>query len=548
MFFISFNIQWSQSSGEKLIPPLKIPLLLSGNFGELRGSHMHAGLDIKTKGTQGVPVYASWEGEVDRIIVSTSGYGKALYIKHNNGKTTVYAHLKKFAPQIEKYIKSKQYEKQTYTLQVFPKKEELKVSAGELIGFSGNTGGSLGPHLHFEIRESLSQKPINPLHFSLAIEDHQRPQLRELFLYHHIDGNPIKKQYSFFKENDSLYSTALLRVSGKISVGLNIFDRQDLSYNKNGVYSISLLLNGIKKYERKMDTFSFADSKYISLLLDQKALKKERKKIEHLMVHPKNKMSMINDPLADGYLDILPGKSYLLSILLRDFHDNLTQLDLYFLGDDSFQIPSQKSNENAKRIETDKDYLFEFKGKEVYIPKEAFFDSKDLVFTVSADTLQIEESWIKSQKPIKINFTKTGLSAVEREQITFAKIADGKPIFIPTKNEKDHFTTSIKALGTYTLVRDSIAPSVQSKNFKNRQSIKNFKYLTFRIDDEFSGIKNYEGYINKQWILLEYEPKTKTLSYDISDLKFESNQFNIELTVEDGMGNKTEFKTEVFKN
>ena len=548
MFFISFNKQWAQSSGEKLIPPLKIPLLLSGNFGELRGTHMHAGLDIKTKGIQGVPIYACWEGEINRIVVSTSGYGKALYIMHKNGKTTVYAHLKKFAPQIENYVKLKQYEKQTYTLQIFPKKEELKVSAGELIGFSGNTGGSSGPHLHFEIRETLSQKPINPLNFSLEIEDHHRPQLRGLFLYHHIDGNPIKKQYSFFKENDSLYSTALLRVSGKISVGLNIFDRQDLSYNKNGVYSISLLLNGIKKYERKMDTFSFVDSKYISLLLDQRALKKERKKIERLVVHPKNKMSLIKDPLDDGYFDILPGKSYLLSILLRDFHDNLTQLDLYFLGDDSFQIPNQKSFENAKRIETDKDYLFEFKDKEVYIPKEAFFDSKDLVFSVSTDTLHIKEGWIKSQKPIKISFTKIGLSTEEKEQITFARIADSKPIFIPTKSEKNDFTTSIRELGTYTLVRDSISPSVQSKNFKNRQSIKNFKYLTFRIDDEFSGIKNYEGYINKQWILLEYEPKTKILTYDISDLKFESDQLNIELIVEDGVGNKTQFKTELFKN
>ena len=140
------------------------------------------------------------------------------------------------------------------------------------------------------------------------------------------------------------------------------------------------------------------------------------------------------------------------------------------------------------------------------------------------------------------------MSAEEKDQITFARIVDSKPIFIPTKSEKNHFTTSIRELGTYTLVRDSISPSVQSKNFKNRESIKNFKYLTFRIDDEFSGIKNYEGYINKQWILLEYEPKNKILTYDISDLKFESDQLNIELIVEDGVGNKTEFKTELFKN
>lgn len=535
---------FGQLTEENFIPPLDIPLLLSGNFGELRGSHLHAGLDIKTKGRQGLPVSAFWGGKISRIAVRTSGYGKALYVEHPNGKMTVYAHLKKFAPKIEAYVKAKQYERKTYSIQLFPKENELEVEPGEVIGYSGNTGGSLGPHLHFEVRETASQNPINPLQYDLAIEDQQRPQIREVYLYHHSDKGVVKKEYPFFKENDSLFATGLIKASGVLSVGLNTFDRQDLSYNKNGVYKASVWLNGVKKFERVMDQISFADGKFMSLMMDQEALKLERKKIEKLVHHPKNKISFLKDNTQDGYLEIQPGKSYLISVLLTDYHDNQTQLEVYVTGDETSKIVPQKPPP-GKRIDPTVDHLFTFDKVEVYFPKNSFFDPQYLTIEAKQDTLYLDQDRLIPNKPIELSFTKEAVNTEEKKQLTLAKIVKGKPYFVPTKNKEATFSASVKSLGTYTLVKDTLPPTLRAQNFKSNQSINRFRYLTFRLEDEFSGIAKYEGYINDQWILLEHEPKTKTLTYDLSDLNFETKELNIVLRAEDGCGNQTEYKTEV---
>jgi len=179
--FLFFFSSFAQER-DKWIAPLDIPILLSGTFGELRNNHFHAGLDIKTQGRQGLEVKSVQSGKVNRIRVSTSGYGKALYIEHFDGTTSVYAHLKKFAPKIETYVRAKQYLKESYTIQLFPKEEELKIEQGELIGYSGNTGGSNGPHLHFEIRDSRDQSPLNPMQFPLKIEDNLRHLMDHIYI------------------------------------------------------------------------------------------------------------------------------------------------------------------------------------------------------------------------------------------------------------------------------------------------------------------------------------------------------------------------------
>ena len=256
------------------VVPLDIPLRLSGTFGELRGNHFHAGIDIKTQGRQGFKIKSVKSGKVNRIRVSTSGYGKSLYIEHLDGTTSVYAHLKKFAPKIEAYVKEKQYLKESYTIQLFPKENELTVDQGEFIGYSGNTGGSNGPHLHFEIRNSSDQSPINPMLFPIKIEDTQRPQIQDFYLFSLQGNNYTKKEYPLIRKNDSVYTIATIKAGGILHVGLRLFDRQNYSYNKNGIYRASVSLNGKEEFSLTMDKISFKDSNIINLMIDYKTLKK----------------------------------------------------------------------------------------------------------------------------------------------------------------------------------------------------------------------------------------------------------------------------------
>ena len=182
LFCFSISTFFSQQSYEDVNfrSPIGIPLLLSGNFAELRSNHFHAGLDIKTQGRQGLEVKASAKGFISRIKIQHYGYGKALYVQHPNGYTTVYGHLKKLAPKIEEYLKERQYNKESYEIELFPEAGELSVEQGEVIAYSGNTGGSGGPHLHFEIRDG-SQRPMNPEMFGIEIQYTRDPIVDGLF-------------------------------------------------------------------------------------------------------------------------------------------------------------------------------------------------------------------------------------------------------------------------------------------------------------------------------------------------------------------------------
>ena len=367
--FLFFFSSFAQER-DKWIAPLDIPILLSGTFGELRNNHFHAGLDIKTQGRQGLEVKSVQSGKVNRIRVSTSGYGKALYIEHFDGTTSVYAHLKKFAPKIETYVRAKQYQKESYTIQLFPKEEELKIEQGELIGYSGNTGGSNGPHLHFEIRDSRDQSPLNPMQFPLKIEDNLRPQIQNFYLYSGKDDFNSKKEYPLIKKNDSVYTTAAINAGGSIQVGLRFFDRQNLSYNKNGIYSASVRLNGKEEFKYTMDRISFDDSKSINLFIDYKNLKQNRSRIQRFALHPKSQLSFIDEPPLYGTLNLIPNKSYQLLIQLLDYNGNASYVEAYLSG---IEAPQKEIKSQVNLLDPIKDYLFDFNSTICLFSKRFLF-------------------------------------------------------------------------------------------------------------------------------------------------------------------------------
>jgi hypothetical protein len=230
--------------------PLDIQLVLSGTFAELRSNHFHSGLDIKTNGKEGLEVYSIAEGYVSRIKISRYGYGKALYITHPNGYTSVYAHLQKFSPTIEQYIKRQQYLKEQFEIELFPKPSTLVIDADEMIAYSGNSGGSSGPHLHFEIHDK-HERPINPMLFGFDIKDTTAPELYQLYAYpisnrSHVEGNQEKKKIRLRKQANGNYIAEPIKAFGTIGFGIVANDRQDYAANKNGVYKIEAFFNGKK--------------------------------------------------------------------------------------------------------------------------------------------------------------------------------------------------------------------------------------------------------------------------------------------------------------
>ena len=536
---------WSQKKIE-WVPPLDIPLSLSGTFGEPRSTHFHLGIDIKTQGKEGWEVRSVAPGYISRIRISLGGYGKTVYINHTDETTSVYAHLKKFAPKIEAYIKSMQYEKESYTLQQFLKRGVFTIEAGEVIGYSGNTGSSSGPHLHFEIRDAKSQKPLNPLLFNLPISDSQRPQIQKLFLFYPKNNAVLthSEPIALQKVNDSTYNTPVVSSSGKMGLGLQMFDRQDLSYNKNGIYKAKLEINGKTITRFQFDQLNYSDSDKLFINIDYPTFKKNKNKIQKLFFQDHKPLTFMKLMTTEGLFNIEPGKSYQVKVVVEDFSGNTSYIVMYIEGIKK-QIPNKKLD--GKLIEPRLDYLFSLNDKEVYFPKKTFFQDAIIQIDEAQNNLSIGPNLFPFQKPYEIRFKINEEDTLKLRQTFIANKIGKKKSFLPTVIDNGHWTTKLKDMGDYTLAKDSIPPQIVPSNFKANQWLSKFRFMKVKISDDFSGIKSYRGTINGKWILFEYDPKRNLLTYDFSDKTFKLAKHELEIEVEDNVGNKSVYKATFFK-
>lgn len=534
-------------------PPLDIPLKLSGTFGEFRPTHFHAGLDIKTQGKEGFKVSSIKAGSIRRIRVATTGYGKCLYIQHADGTTSVYAHLKKFAPKIESFIKAYQYEQETFVTQKFMKLGEMTVEQGEIIGYSGNTGGSLGPHLHFEIRNTKEETPLNPLQLGFEIPDSIRPIVQGLYRYKKdVNGLSAKTQIPLERVTDSVYQADILRLGGTHAFGIRLFDRQDLSYNRNGIYKATVNVNGSKIFSYTFDKIDFRDGKKIDALIDYPTYREERIRVQKLFRDLDVDYSFLPKTAPNGFIEFTEDRAYQVEIIVEDYAHNKTYVSFYVEGKTDFPLAEKAPMQNP--IHPDQDYLFAFDQHEVYIPKNTFYQTIDLSVEEKKDTLFIANTTLPQRKGFELNVAiPKALDSLQRQQLSLA-IYDPKEEkkekqlrYVWTAKKDSILQTKYAYPGQYILTKDSLAPSIKPLNFKDQQWMSNYKFLEIEVDDEFSGIKSYRATMNGQWILMEHEPKDNTLIYDFSDIEFDQTQLNFELEVEDQVGNQSVFKAKIFR-
>ena len=556
LLFILFSM--FASSQEKypkniFISPLDIPLILAGTFGELRSNHFHSGIDIKTQQRQGLPIYAIADGTVTRIKISLWGYGKAIYVAHPNGYTSVYGHVQKFSPEIEKYIKEIQYKKKSYEVQVFPNYGELKVKKGKLIAYSGNTGGSSGPHLHFEIRNSITKKPTNPLLYGLEVRDATNPILNEIYAYPLsneaiVNESNAKVSLNFSKQKDGTFLADKISAIGTIGIGFVGYDRQDFSANKNGVYAVQLLVNGEVYTDYDFETFSFSETRYINTLIDYSHLKKYKQRIQKCFKTEGNKLELYNTLKNDGKIIIQDSLSYNIELLIKDFEGNLTKAII--------PVEGKKAILKVKKLESKtEDYLIAKKANnydlgiaKVYFPSNTFYKNFYIDLKKDNDTITIHNNKVPAHRKFTISFDVSKYTAAEQKQLFIARLDKNlKPNYVSTYKRENTFSTKTRNLGTYTLAKDTIAPKINAKNFKPKKWLNNYSYLSLKISDDLSGIKTYSATLNGKWILMEYEPKTKTLTYNFDDAILDQKQCKLEVIVTDNVGNQNTFNTMFFR-
>ena len=533
--------------------PIDINLILSGSFAELRTNHFHSGLDIKTQGKEGFQTYASAAGYVSRIKISRYGYGKALYIKHPNGYTTVYAHLKKFSAAIEAYVKKRQYQKETFEIELFPKAGTLKVLDKQLIAYTGNTGGSGGPHLHFEIRDP-QERPINPLMFGFDVKDTTPPVIYGLFGYpisenSHVGGDTKRVEIRIIKQKDGTYKSEPIIAYGEIGFGIISTDRQDLASNKNGVNNIQTSFNGQKSLEVNLNRFSFDETKHLNRYIDYEFLYNNKKRIQKLFIEKNNPLSVMNAFTNGGALKIENDTYSIYKVFVSDFKGNQSELNIPIRG--VYQKLSDPINRNAKlqHVSATNETVLQKDNVSIQILKNTFYEDVDLLFEVSNDTLKLHTALIPLQKSISINFDISKYKKEDKTRLFIGSVSryGNKLYYSPTKKRDNTLSTRTKYLGSYSLGIDSENPEIRAINFKNKSWISNHKYLKVKINDKVSGIKNYRATLNERWILMEYDTKTQLLTYDFEDQNITETENNFKIIVTDNVGNSSTFESVFYR-
>ena len=542
--FIS-NINFGISQEIDFHTPIDAPFDLSGTFGEFR-SRFHTGIDFKSRGVQGQKIFSIEDGYISRIEVNNYGYGKVIYIDHLNGFTSVYAHLKNFNPELDEYIKSELYKSKRNSIKKFPKTNQLRINKGEVIGYSGNTGRSFGPHLHFEIRDTKSQDAINPLMFNYTYKDDERPIIRGLYIINEnnslVRNSPIRKKVK--KINDSTYTVDDFEYNGKIGIGLDIYDIQYKNlYNQNGVYKVELFIDSILKYSYKMDKIKFSENHYKKIMYDYLSLAQKNKKVLKIYTPRNSDLSFLKNNKFNGIINSDSIRDNSLLVRVSDWNGNSSSIKFNLKANDSI---SRRSSYNGIEILTNQNYTLNKNSSIIEIGKNTFYDDLLMNISYQSDTLNLGKEKDPFRSSIRIKLPHKISDTLELRQSFVGKIINGKISYISSKKNKSYIYANTSSLGEYIISKDTLKPEIKPINFKNNSNIKVKNTLRLRLKDDLSGIKNYSSYFNGNWALFEYEPKSNMIFHNLSDGIIKDGENKLIIKYEDGVGNKGVYQTKVY--
>jgi len=538
------------------INPMDIPLSLAGNFGELRSNHFHSGFDFRTNGEEGYPVKSVADGYVSRIKVSAYGYGNALYITHKNGYVSVYGHLQQYDSIISQYVKKKQYEQESFEVDLFPQKNEIAVSQGQIIAISGNTGGSEGPHLHFEIRDEKTEEIINPYFFGFEIQDTIPPSIEGVAIYP-LDENALvngsnKAKYADVKktENNGYLLKDDLTLSGKIGFGIITYDVENGSTNKNGTYAYQLKIDTQQVFTYACNRFAFDQTRYINAHLDYAKMKKNKERYQRCYVLPGNKIKHYTTDQRKGIFEFNDTLNHRIAITASDFKGNTSTLALTCKSKMPLSNKSETKSKdlllyNKSNVIT-KEYIM------LDLPSNCLY--QDVLFTYSkragtgkllSEVYEVLSTEIPVHNAYTLSIKPHAKALKYKDKLLVVSIdEDGHLAAEGGAYENGFVVAKLRSFGSFAIMMDTTAPTIKLLNFNQEKSSFKQEKIKIKIGDNLSGIKSYRATIDGNWVLMMHDNKEKQLTYIFDEKLVKTDGEHIfVITIVDKKGNSKKLTT-----
>ena len=562
VYFIAFLLVVTvvRTAAQHFSNPLDFPPQLSGGFGDLRANHFHAGIDFRTRSSEGHPLHSVLDGYISRVSVSAGGYGLAVYVTHPaDSLVTVYGHLQRFTSAMEKQVKEQQYETESFAIDIPFQPEVFPVRQGDVIGFSGNSGNSGGPHLHFEVRDRQTNELIDPLSFYQSrIRDTQKPTVRGLKIYPiegkgMVNGSNKKQDIAFeLDKNGNPVITRPIEAWGEIGLGINAIDRMDGTGFSYGIKDILLTVDSMELFRTYVDRFSLDESRFINSLTDYEEWSKNRSFYIKTFTDSGNKARFIASRNS-GKIAILEERMYNAVITLTDLYGNSRQVNIKITGKKQDVTPPDTIG--ATLLSWYNFNQFSAKGIRLAIYRNSLYDNLYMHYYVSGDEKLPLLSTTNQQYPIHVIhpspvplhypaqlslFIDSALTTIDTRQYGIVRVnpTDGRRTWIGGVFRDGWIDSEINELGTYTVTYDLQPPKITPID-PTKWIAK--KKISFRITDDLSGISSYRGEIDSRYVLFEYDSKNALITYTFDNERLPPGAHRLKLTVVDRCGNQSEY-------
>lgn len=539
--------------------PIDSRILLSGSFAEVRKNHLHSGIDIRTEGGEGKPIYAIADGFVARVFVSPTGFGKALYLQHPNGYTSVYGHLQRFNGAIATWVRNQQYKKESFELDAPVDAGLLKVKKGDIIAYSGNSGSSGGPHLHFEIRDTPTQETINPGLFGIQIADDLPPVINSIRVYPADETGRVngeRKEAGFAVTGSAgrynLKNQERITLSGNIFFGIQAWDFINDNNLKTGITSVELRIDTTVVFSQDISRFAFSATRYVNSIIDYSHYVRDKQTILRSYVAANNKFPVFRGTRNRGVVNFTDAKDHRLTYTVKDAAGNASRFTFTVISLPSKKTDSPRGAHGENRFTCSSSNSFKNGDLTLTVPGEALYE--DLDFRYSEDPpvagsfspvyhLQDEETPLHTYCTLAIKPLRLPQQLASKALVV--KVVDDRKFSSRGgKWEDGVLKAQIREFGDFTVVIDTTPPVIRPVNIAAGKKIAGS--VQVKISDNLSGIKSYRGTLDGRWILMDYDAKNNLLRYSVDDrMKPGKNEFR--LVVRDDVGNESVYRATLIR-